>query len=491
MIVRYPRSLVNFFLQFVPKDSRLAPAHVRQGLLSVVASVVLATEQHRSLTVVGRTVYAARRDKSTVSRLLRTRDFRSRDMHWEAVQRAVQVLAPKRGRGKEWLLALDGTALTRGAETKIKGAIQSEKRSGPAKKRKKGAPRRTGGRDSSSKTKKGRRTKYHTFLMASLTTHEGVRVPLPRYTCDPKGFHRQCGRPRSRRDTQIDLAKVLIKRTLAILPEGVKLVVVADSYFECNKLFLLAHVRNFVLITPTDSNRCFANQDTPSKSNGVCVQDRGLSFPMKTFSRLDLHRGNEKTACFRRHATRQAGPKDRRTYWLRHESRTVAKLGTVGVVYSWKTPVYEPRRNFRKKSFKILFCSDPTWPAERVVEYYECRWTAIEILFRELKQRLGLGDYTGQSLEALERWLDAVLMSFLYLEMERRRLVTDAESPKPLRERARTARTQGMQGVIHAEANRDLMSLMKMAHRSERKNRLLMGFLREISQTDDSSACAA
>jgi hypothetical protein len=47
--------------------------------------------------------------------------------------------------------------------------------------------------------------------------------------------------------------------------------------------------------------------------------------------------------------------------------------------------VYEPRRNFKKRSFKVLICSDPNFPGEKVVEWYECRWTAIEIVFRELK----------------------------------------------------------------------------------------------------------
>jgi hypothetical protein len=395
-------------------------------------------------------------------------------------------LAPVQGKVVEWLLALDGMATQRGAHTRIKGAIQpTERKSAKTRWRKKGEPRQKHRADSS--TKKGRKTKYHTFLVGSLTTHTGVRLPMGRYTCDPKGFSRR-GRPRNTRRTQIDLAKLLIERALSVLPEGVLLRVVADSYFECEKLFDLARRRGFVLITPTDSNRCFADEATPNRSNGICIRDHGLTLSKDSFSRLDLYRGSEKTACYRRYAARKAGPKDRRTYWLHHEGRTVAKLGIVGVVYSWKTPVYEPRRSFKKKSFKILLCSNPNWTGERVVEWYECRWTAIEILIRELKGQLGLDHYTGQSLEALERHIDLVLLAFLYLEMERHRLIESDRTPAIVRERAITARTHGMQDILRWESNQILREATLASHKSERTRRRLMRFLKNIHSTLDTSS---
>lgn len=479
MILQAPGSLVNFFQHYIPTTSDCAPKRVLKALRPLIAGLVLATHSRRSLTSVGGAVVSAKRHKSTVSRLLKRSDFRSRDLHWGAVERVLTRLAPKmsaRARRRDWLLALDGTATQRGAHTKIKGGITTERT--VRSRRKKGASRKRAPGDKPRSPKKKRKTKYHTFLVASLTTHEGVRVPLPRYTCDPKEFKRR-GRPKSVKDTQLDLAKLLIKRVKKILPAGVRLVVVADAYFECEKLYSLAHREGFVLITPTDSSRCFADETTPSKSNGHRIWNRGRHFPPESFSRLDLHRGSEDTACFRRHSARKSGPKDRRTYRLRHESRTVAKLGTVGIVYSWKTPIYDPKPNFRKKGFKILLCSDPTWTGEKIIEYYECRWTAIEILIRELKQHLGLGHYTGQSLEALERWIDLTLMSFLYLEMERHRLLTE-ESPPSVRQKAASARTLGMQELVRAEASTELMRVITQSYRSERKKRLVTGFFAAV-----------
>lgn len=491
MILQAPGSLVNFFRDYLASSASQLPRPVLSALRTVVIGVVVSSERRRSLTAVGGAVVAGKRHKSTVSRLLVRRGFRSRDMHWEAVERSFERLAPKMpGPEREWLLALDGTATKRGAHTKIKGAILTEK---PSRKRNKkaGGRRKRAPGDKPRSAKKGRKTKYHTFLVSNLTTHEGTRVPLPRYTCDPKDFKRR-GRPKNEKDTQIDLAKHLIKRILAILPRGVRLVVVADAYFEGAKLYGLAHREGFVLITPTDSSRCFADETTPTKSNGHRLWNRGRHLPLDTFTRLDLRRGSEDTACFRRYSSRQPGPKDRRTYWLRHESRTVAKLGTVGIVYSWKTPVYGPKPNFQKKGFKILLCSDPTWTGEKIVEYYECRWTAIEIVIRELKQHLGFDHYTGQSLEALERWIDIVLISFLYLEMQRHALLDEAaDTSTSVRKRAASARTLGMQDLVRAEASRELMSVINKSYRSERKKRLVKRFFDAVSKNLNADSMAA
>jgi hypothetical protein len=300
------------------------------------------------------------------------------------------------------------------------------------------------------------------------------------------------GQPKKRRDTQLDLARHLLKWVLEIIPDGVRLVVVADSYFDCAKLYAFAkqHPEKLVLITPTDSDRCFADETTPSKSNGERVRDRGLSFSRNDFSRLDLRRGSENTVRYRRYSARKPTSKDRRTYWLRHEARTVAGLGAVGIVYSWKTPVYEPQKNFRKKSFKILFCSDPTWSAKRIVEWYECRWTTIEILIRELKQQLGFADYTGQKLDALEHHIDLVLLSFLYLEMERSRILEDPGERAAVAARATASRTYGMQEVVRQEASRELIETMKQSHRSERKRRILSGFYRQLTGQYDTGVAS-
>lgn len=468
--LQVPASAVKFVRRFVPKGRHLAPAHIRRFLSAYLAALVLTTSLRRSLTAIGGEVYTRRRDKSTVGRMLEDRRLRSRDLHWETLEKVLAEFAPPLGRKVDWHAAIDGTANPRGASTKILGAILQQVTPQKLAKLQLAA------------SKKGRRTKYHTFLLGILTTHEGVRIPLPRYTCDPRNFNRR-GRPRKERDTQLDLAKHMLERLLGMLPIGVRLVVTADSYYESEKLTNLARARGFIFIAPIDSNRCFADEATPDRSNGQRIRDHGLALPSSTFSRLDLVRGSEETASYRRYSERKPGPKDRRTYWLHHERRTVAKLGTVGIVFSWKTPVYEPRRNFRKKSFKILVCSDPDLPGSKMVEWYECRWTAIEIVIRELKQHLGLVDYTGQSLEALERHVDLVLLSLLYLETHRATVLRDGNLPKQQRQEVTHARTLGMQRIVRAEAAKQTFGAVHTALRSRRPGRLVMDFLATITRT--------
>jgi hypothetical protein len=72
----------------------------------------------------------------------------------------------------------------------------------------------------------------------------------------------------------------------------------------------------------------------------------------------------------------------------------------------------------RRWQAKVLACTDPTASARQVIEWYEVRWQ-IEIFFRELKSRMQFGGYVLMQFEAVERYLDLLLMGFLLLEQQR------------------------------------------------------------------------
>ena len=67
---------------------------------------------------------------------------------------------------------------------------------------------------------------------------------------------------------------------------------------------------------------------------------------------------------------------------------------------------------------KVLACTDPTLSAREVVEWYEIRWQ-IEIFFRELKSRMQMRCYVFMKFDAVERYMDLLLMGFLLLETRR------------------------------------------------------------------------
>ena len=69
---------------------------------------------------------------------------------------------------------------------------------------------------------------------------------------------------------------------------------------------------------------------------------------------------------------------------------------------------------------KVLACTDPTATARQVVEWYEVRWQ-VELFFRELKSRMQFECYVLMKFEAVERYLDMLLMGLLLLEQQRLR----------------------------------------------------------------------
>lgn len=465
-ILRVPHSIVQFLHSADLKSLICERAH--QYLPLFLAGFILSTEKRTQATLANAT-HMEQVDKSTVSRILRLPKwaFKSREAYKRAMGQALARLFPHGDKPVTWLVAIDGTATKRGAFTKIAGANQFKEKKTDSK---------------------GRSTKAHTWLMGVVITDKGVRIPLPRYICFPKDY-KGPGRPPRRRLTQQDLTVMMIKDLLKLLPKNIKLVVVADEYFEGKKLFKLAKRRGFVCITPCKSSRCFADDETPDRSNGIRIHDRGMNLSSRSFSSFSevvLTRGSEDTASYRRYGARRPGPNDYRCYWARHEGRTVTGLGPVGCVYSWKSPVFERNnKDFEQMTFKVLLCSDPDWVEAKVIEWYECRWTAIEIFFRELKQELGLGDYVGQDIAAFERHVDLVLMSFLQLELNRLDVIDDDGVPEEIRKKAHFARTRGMRELVRWEAMQDLWGEIKKSWRSERARRRLRQFFGHITALPD------
>jgi hypothetical protein len=468
MILKPPASLVQFLDAYLPwkKRNKLAPPHILAALTGLLSAICLSRAK-RTQTELGRFVFTERRDPATISRMLRNHRFRTRDLYCLAYREAIQwALPPEDAPTVSWHLSLDGVSNTRGAFTKIRGANDYEKeKDGTGEKR-----------------KKGTETKSHLFLVGTVTTHEGHRIPVPRRTCDPRGFHRHPGRPRKKRPTQVDLAAVSVQELAEMLPENVRLVVTADEYFEGQKIVDLARkLGNVVFIAPVDSRRCFSDPARPRESNGQLIQAWGKKLPWGSFERMDLVRGEEETVPYRRYSDRKPGPKDRRTYWVHHERRTVSMLGEVGVVASWKSPVFRPRKNFKRRSFKVLICSDPDFPPRLVVEFFEMRWTNIEIVIREMKSCLGFKDYVGTDLEAMERHIDLVLLGLLYLEVNRMQHLEDVPLTQKARRVTTHARVQGMQDLVRGEVTRELWALVERAVSSVRARQLLKRFFESLA----------
>lgn len=433
MIVTIPPRLQSFCGRFGE-----ALSEARRAALAWLLTGFLLTREKRTQSALGCGVLSEERKPSSVSRRMRRDSFRTRDMVRAEMNRQIaRELARAGGKPETWLLAIDGVASKRGSRTKVENAIQyKEKQRG----------------------KKGRSTKAHIFVMGLLITASGARIPLPRRTYYTKEYvtrenkrlklGRRRGKPLAFK-TQQDLACQVVKEL--DLPDSIKLVVVADEYFEGGKLTTLCRRKGYAFIVPVDSKRTFE----PAKT----LHARGKALARGAYRKLVLRRGEEDTASHRRHLPRGAGEKGRRVYRFHCERRAVAGIGEVAVVYSWKRRHDRSGRLTERETFKVLVCSEPELLGERdlervgamIVEFFEMRWP-VEVFFRELKSDLGLSDYRGTDFRAFERHVDLCLLSFMFLEEMRVQEMARTRSPVKRRELA-GLRTSGMKARLAREAH--------------------------------------
>ena len=92
-------------------------------------------------------------------------------------------------------------------------------------------------------------------------------------------------------------------------------------------------------------------------------------------------------------------------YRLAQRVGRLSKLGRVTLVFS---------RRPREKSWICMATNETRWGAVRVLSEYLNRWP-IEVLFKESKQYLGLGDYQVLRYRGIERYLHLVLIAHLLL----------------------------------------------------------------------------
>jgi len=425
MIVTIPTRIQSFCKHF--KATLSEPR--RTSLAGLLAGFLL-TRGKRSQSAIGREVLCRERSPGAMSRRMRRKSFHTRDLTRAVMKRQLAREVKRAGeKPQTWFLPLDGVCIQRGSETKVENAIQYRKKK---------------------RGRKGRSTKAHAFVHGLLITASGARIALPRRSYYTGGYvrkenqrRRRTGRKQGRLvfKTQVELACLIVKELE--LPGNIRLVVLADEYFEGKKLTGLCRKKGYVFIAPSDSSRTF--------ESGGALHAKGKALARNAYRELILRRGEEDTASHRRHTSRGAGEKDRRVYRFYSERRAVAGTGEAGVVYSWKRRRNRSGRLTSRDTFKVLVCSDPTIAGEQIIEWFEMRW-GVEVFFRELKSHLGFGDYQGTDFRACERHVDLALLSFMCLEEMRRDEMARTRSPVRRREVA-CLRTSGMKARLEREAH--------------------------------------
>lgn len=220
--------------------------------------------------------------------------------------------------------------------------------------------------------------KGHIVLTAAIA-FRGVVLPLRIELWKPKG---RSGGPRYRKLT--DMAAAMIRAFRA--PAGVKVRVLFDAFYLCPTVTRACESKGFTFFSVAQRNRNFrtANGETRKVARLMpgLIRHRGTNVRMKR---------SRKTARLR----------------IASVDGHLSRIGRVRMVVS-KRP-----RGPWKKCIAIV-TNETGLKARQVVEIYERRWL-IEVLFKELAQDLGLGDYQMLQTDGIVHHLHVCCLAHLLL----------------------------------------------------------------------------
>ena len=221
----------------------------------------------------------------------------------------------------------------------------------------------------------------HVALVAAVC-FRGVVLPWRVELWKPRG----CPGPRYRKLT--DMAAAMVRAFEA--PAGVKVRVLFDAFYLCPSVARACADRGFTFFSVASRNRCLTTGE------GKRARRRTIAALMPGLIR---HRGTDVRM------KRSRGKVAR----LRIASRDgrLSKIGPVRMVVSKR-----PRGPWKK--CVAVVTSEAGLRARQVVAIYEMRWV-IEVLFKELAQDLGLGDYQMLQKDGIVRHLHLCCLAHLML----------------------------------------------------------------------------
>jgi hypothetical protein len=280
----------------------------------------------------------------------------------------------------------------------------------------------------------------HAFVMGLLLTPCGVRVPYVRsyYTSE------YCQRQGLAHRTQAELGAEIIREIS--LPAGAKLRVVGDTSFEAKCVRDACQARAATWILPCNPERVLAGPAPRAKVTSLIASLRADQLVPVELSCDDASQSPQRRVA----ACRRGRKKKTKTFYAHTERRCLKSVGDVQVVFSCKQPV-ENGQTIERKSVKILLTNDLSLPQREIVAWYAVRWQ-IELFFKELKSGLGMHRYRFRQFVRVEAWIDACLMTFLYLEWIRLRRLASSSLADRQRKWWTWQRTWGLSSAVRQQA---------------------------------------
>jgi SRSO17 transposase len=221
----------------------------------------------------------------------------------------------------------------------------------------------------------------HTILGCALV-YRDVVIPYAVRLWANKTFCQQTQKP-SCDDEPIEFRKLTELAAEAI--EGMSLAnvtVLFDSYYLCPTVIHACEAKQYRWVGVAKKNRNFFPDGRDRDKRRLSSYGANA---LKRLGKWTLHEGKK--------------------YRLAERVGRLSKLGRVKLVFS---------RRAKEKSWIAMATNETRWGALRVLRHYLNRWP-IEVLFKESKQYLGLGDYQMLRFRGIERYLCLVLIAHLLL----------------------------------------------------------------------------
>lgn len=243
----------------------------------------------------------------------------------------------------------------------------------------------------------------HSFTFGLLITPSGMRIPwqIPHYTqeyCAAQGLtHR----------TTAESAAAMI-RSLPLAPRS-EVVVLGDTAYEAQVVRAACQERGFTWIFPANPERVYEG----SKGHRPQLRSRLKDWSRLSRTTIKLHAATGEYARYRRLSKWRLGLKHKpRVYYAYQEKRVVRRVGGVLLVFSTMKPNLV---SATPDDVKILMTNATSLTARQVIELYSLRWQ-IELFFKELKSTLGFAQYRFRRFQAVRAWVEAAILTVLFLE---------------------------------------------------------------------------
>ncbi len=284
----------------------------------------------------------------------------------------------------------------------------------------------------------------HVALTAAIV-FRGVVLPWRIELWKPKGHPG----PRHRKLT--DMAAQMIRSFNA--PAGVKVRVLFDAFYLCPVVARACESKGFTFFSVAQRNRCFTT------TSGSRHKRRRIADLMPGLIR---HRGK--------------GVRMRRSRGRRAALRIASVDGHLSRIGQVRMVISERPGGPWEKTIAVVTSETGLRPRQ-IVAIYEMRWQ-IEVLFKELRQDLGLGDYQMLAEDGIVHHLHICCLAHLMLTHQslaglgaKARKPNQQVTPPPMSQRLRTLRTRIakdrieriVKGPEHAKLRQELCNCLLAA----------------------------